>query len=405
MYSNFKFEVLSEAKLSDARTGLISTPHGDIQTPAFIFCGTKGVMKGCTMEQMVENNTQIILSNTYHLFIYPGSKNIKKMGGLHKCTGWTGPILTDSGGYQIFAMGCGSVSSEIKGNKSKSKNNNMSSSWKPTLLWIKEEGACFESYNDRSKKILTPELSMEIQRDLGADLVVVFDECTPYNVDKTYTENSMRRSHRWALRCLDEFKKNNDYTQALYGIVQGSIYKYLREESSNFCNDNDFFGIAIGGSLGDSKEMMYRTVQMTMKMIRKDRPVHLLGIGGIKDIFNGVRCGIDTFDCVHPTRIARHGCALVRPKYQDTSKEHIDLSKGRFKADLRVIEEECKCSTCKEGKGYSRMYLNYLIKINESASGTLITNHNVYFMNNLMVCIREAITTDTLDDEEKKWIT
>ena len=393
MYKNFGFDIKSKSSSNDARCGVIKTPHGEIKTPAFIFCATKGVMKGCTMENMVESGSQIVLSNTYHLEVHPGSEQIKKMGKLHKCMGWDGPILTDSGGYQVFAMGFGSVSSEIKGNKS--------STWKPTLLSITEEGATFISYKDKKKKLITPEKSMEIQRNLGADIVLVFDECTPYNVTKDYTKLSVERTHRWALRCLKEFKQHDDGTQALYGIVQGSTYEDLREESTKFCNENDFFGVAVGGSLGDSKETMYKTVAMTMKMLRKDRPVHLLGIGGITDIFNGVKYGVDTFDCVHPTRIARHGCALMRP-VDNNGKEHIDLTKAKFTDDDSVIDNKCGCTTCKQG--YTRMYLHYLFSVNESVGGTLVTIHNVYFMNNLMEHIRDAIANDSLDIEEKKWI-
>jgi queuine tRNA-ribosyltransferase len=401
MYHNFKFEIL---KKGTGRCGVITTPHGQIETPAFIFCATKGVMKGATTQQMEEANTQVILSNTYHGFIRPGSEKIKSMGGLHGMMRWKRPMFSDSGGYQIFSMGYGSVHNDI-GSKNEIKGN-QNVSWKPTLKKIDDEGATFQSYFDKSTKTLTPEISIQVQRDLGADIILVFDECTPYNVTRQYTEQSMHRSHRWAIRCLDEFTKHNDGTQALYGIVQGSVYKDLRDTSIEFNNSNDFFGVAVGGSLGDSKEMMYDTVNYVMKGLRKDRPVHLLGIGGIGDIFNGVRAGVDTFDCVHPTRIARHGCALVKPKFwgdfKDSKKnEHADLTKNRYAID-RVIDEECECSTCKDG--YTMMYLNYLFKIGETTCGVLVTIHNVHFMNKLMERIRNAIMEDRLDEEEKSWI-
>ena len=316
-------------------------------------------------------------------------------------------MLTDSGGYQIFAMGCGSVSKEIKGNKKQI--------WEPSLISIKEEGAKFKSYRDKSVKLLTPEKSIQVQRDLGADFILVFDECTPYNVTKQYTEDSMRRSHRWAQRSIEEFEKYNNNTQALYGIVQGSTYKDLRLESIEFNNANPFFAIAVGGSLGDSTEMMHDTVTFTMKHLNTaSRPIHLLGIGKVIDIFHGVRQGIDTFDCVHPTRLARHSGALVKSNYWEklesidtnkkiTRREHIDLTKSIFTHDNSVIDDTCACPTCKSGDGYSRAYIKYLYVIKEHTGGILILQHNVWFMNTLMEEIREAIKNKSLDTVEKKW--
>ena len=335
MYKNFDFKIIS--KFDNARTGLICTPHGNIETPAFIFCGTKASVKGIFPQQLVDNKTQIILSNTYHLFSHPGSAHIKERGGLHKFMGWNGPMLTDSGGYQIFSLGHGSVSDEIKG-----KRNNAS-----TLLKIKEEGATFKSYWDGSKQLLTPEKSIQVQRELGADLIVSFDECTPFHVEKKYTELSMKRSHRWEKRSLEEFITHDDETQALYGIVQGGVYPDLRKQSAEFVSENPFFATAVGGSLGASKEQMYEVVDMALEHLIRSRPIHLLGIGGIADIFNGVKCGIDTFDCVHPTRIARHGGALVKHKYRDADREHINLKRSEYACDDNPIEEDCDCMTCK----------------------------------------------------------
>tara|TARA_Y100000780_G_scaffold83939_1_gene75733 strand:+ start:560 stop:1741 length:1182 start_codon:yes stop_codon:yes gene_type:complete len=393
MYSNFNFEV--EINRGDAKLGKILTPHGEIKTPAFIFCATHGCIKGLTAEQIKECDTQIILANTYHLEVFPGAEHVKRLGGLQKMTGFNGPMLTDSGGYQVFAMGHGSVSKEIKGNKTHR--------FKPTLLGISEDGATFISYKTKQKISITPEKSIQIQNKLGADIILVFDECTPYNVSKEYTKKSMERSHRWSLRCIEEFKKLDDKNQSLYGIVQGGIYDDLRKESAEFNNIQPFFGIAVGGCLGDTREIMHSTVKKTMNYLRKDRPIHLLGIGGIYDIFNGVRCGIDTFDCVHPTRIARHGCALVKPKDYN-KKENIDLSKGKYRDDLNVIDFECSCSTCKNGKGYSRAYLHYLIKTKETTYGSLIMIHNVKFMNQLMEDIRYGLEFDILDEIELEYI-
>ena len=255
---------------------------------------------------------------------------------------------------------------------------------------------------------MTPEFSIQIQRNLGADLILVLDECTPFNVSKEYTRESMERSHRWALRSIQEYQRLQLTYQALYGIIQGGTYPDLREQSIDFNNNQEqFFGIAIGGSLGSDKQTMYQTIEFMMPRIRKDKPVHLLGIGGIADIFHGIRWGIDTFDCVHPTRLARHGSALVKAKYwleEDDSKpkESIDLNRSRFKEDMKVIDSECFCETCK--CGYTRSYLNYLFRLKEPLGATLLSLHNIYFMNDLMESIRESIRNNTVDEEESKWL-
>ncbi len=395
-YSNFSFNIISKSKKSKARLGLLNTPHGVVKTPAFIFCATKAAIKGVTTAQMEAEDTQIILSNTYHLMLQPGGDLVEKMGGLHKFMGWNKPMLTDSGGYQIFSLGHGSVSQEIKGKRSGEK--------RKTLSKITEEGAVFQSYIDGSKHLLTPEKSIKIQKQLGPDLVVVLDECTPFNVDKSYTSRSMRMSHRWALRSLEEFKKGNDGKQALYGIIQGGVYEDLRREGTDFVNGQDFFGHAVGGSLGASKDQMYEIVNYTMSLLDPSRPVHLLGIGGVKDIFNGVQNGIDTFDCVHPTRLARHGGALVMSKHWESQeykgKEHINLNNSIFKEDESPIDIDCKCYAC---SNFSRSYIYHLIKAKELLYMQLLTIHNVHYMNKLLTSIRKSIESDSLEEEQKKW--
>ncbi|MFN7038719.1 MAG: tRNA guanosine(34) transglycosylase Tgt [Alphaproteobacteria bacterium] len=395
MYPNFKFNILHHDQKSHARVAEIVTPHGIVETPNFIFCATKAAIKGLTTHQMKEENTQIILSNTYHLMLQPGSEIVKSLGGLHKMMGWNGPMFTDSGGYQIFSLGHGSVANEVKGKRMMNQTK--------SLLKITEEGAKFKSYIDGSYHLLTPEKSIDVQRDLGADLIVVLDECTPFHVDKKYTEKSMHMSHRWAVRSLKEFERKNDYSQALYGIIQGGIYEDLRKEGADFVNNQPFFAHAIGGSLGASKSQMHDIVSVTMSMLSKDRPVHLLGIGGISDIFNGVEAGIDTFDCVHPTRLARHGGALV-PKFlelTENGKEHINLRNNKFKTDDQPIDPTCTCSTC---KSFSKGYIHHLFKAQEMLGMQALTSHNVHFMNRLMKAIREAIKNDTLSQEKKKWV-
>jgi queuine tRNA-ribosyltransferase len=323
-YPGFAFHVNKVDSKSDARTCTIVTPHGNIETPNFIFCATKAAMKAVTTQQLRAENTQIMLSNTYHLMLQPGADIIEQLGGLQKMTGWNGPMLTDSGGYQIFSMGYGSVSNEIKGKR----NAQQTLGKEQSLIEINEEGAKFRSYVDGSVHTLTPESSIQIQRKLGADIILVLDECTPFHVEKQYTKDSMLRSHRWAVRSLKEFARTQTAAphkppQALYGIIQGGIYPEYRKDSVSFANNNPFFGIAIGGSLGEHKERMYSIVKYTCELLKqspdtyKQRPIHLLGIGGIRDIFHGVRQGIDTFDCVHPSRLGRHGGALVLKHYWD----------------------------------------------------------------------------------------
>ncbi len=395
-YPNFDFQPTHQLTENRARVGLLSTPHGVIETPAFIFCATRAVMKGLSPTDMQAAHTQIILSNTYHLMLSPGSERIAKAGGLHQFMAWDGPMFTDSGGFQIFSLGHGSVAAEIKGNRS--------GNHPQSLVKMTEKGAEFRSYLDGSKHILTPEKSMQVQRDLGADLIVVLDECTPFHVDKAYTERSMHLSHRWAVRSYEEFKLHNNGKQALYGIIQGGVYPDLRKISADFVNSQDFFAHAIGGSLGASKQQMYEVVDMTMQILNPKRPVHLLGIGGISDIFQGVEYGIDTFDCVHPTRLARHGGALLRPSLQPephTKREHINLKNSRYQEDWSPIDPECNCHTCKT---YSRAYLHYLLRAHEMLALSAISLHNVTVMNRLMADIRQGIKQQNLAQVKKYWL-
>lgn len=390
----FSFKYYHPNQNSKARLGELNTPHGTVQTPAFIFCATKAAIKGLHPEQMKEEKTQFILANTYHLMLQPGPEIIEQAGGLHKFMGWNGPMLTDSGGFQIFSLGHGSVASEIKGKRMSNR--------PQTLLKITEEGAKFKSYIDGKMHFLTPERSIQVQKMLGPDFVVVLDECTPFHVDKKYTKNSMNMSHRWATRSLIEFQKHDNGMQKLYGIIQGGVYPDLRKESCDYVNSQDFFGSAVGGSLGADKKQMYDVVAMTTEILNKARPIHLLGIGGISDIFNGVENGIDTFDCVHPTRLARHGGALARPENRDDHlKEHINLNNSRFKDNFSPIEDDCTCYTC---KNHSKAYIHHLLKAKELLAASLLTIHNVNFMNRLMSAIREAIKNNNLAQEKKRWI-
>ncbi len=378
-----------------ARCGLLQTPHGTVETPNFIFCATKAAIKGLTMETMKGLGTQFVLSNTYHLHVNPGADFIQARGGLHKFMNWNGPLLTDSGGFQIFSLGHGSVAEEIKGKRQQKRNT--------TLLKITEEGAKFRSYYNGQYHMLTPEKSMEIQHKLGVDFAVVLDECTPYHVDKRYTERSMYRSHRWGVRSLNAYKALTHGNQKVYGIIQGGVYEDLRRIAAEFVNEQDFFGLAVGGSLGGTKAQMHDIVGTTMSYLRKDRPVHLLGIGGPHDIFAGIKHGIDTFDCVHPTRIARHGGALVKAKYNPNpqKRDHLNLMNSQYKEDDTPIMPGCACPTC---VSYSKSYIHYLLKAREVLASQLILQHNVYFMNSLMQDIRQGIQKKNLDELEKEWL-
>ena len=395
--TKFSWRIKNFSTNSKARTGTISTPHGKIDTPAFIFCATKGALKSFTTKEAKENNTQIILSNTYHLMVQPGSEVIANHGGLHKFVNWDGPMLTDSGGFQIFSLGHGSVADEIKGSSISKRNK--------SLLNINEEGSLFKSYVDGAFKLLSPEKSIEIQRNLGADLILVFDECTPFHVDKAYTSSSMKRSHRWAIRSYNRFQSNILYKQGfgsageqkLYGIVQGGTYDDLREESIDFIiNKIDTFGIAIGGSLGSSKEEMYRVVNFTAPKLGNKHPIHLLGIGDPRDIWSLVKSGVDTFDCVSPTRLARHGSALTKGKVGK-----INIKNKKYANQMSSIDETCNCPTC---SNYTLAYIHHLFKAGELLGLQLVTAHNIYFMNKLMSVIRKSIENDNLEQAEKEWL-
>jgi len=387
-YDGLGFDIIHRDSDSKARVGSLKTPHGTLETPNYIFCGTKASIKNVMPQVMKDLQTDIILANTYHCMIQPGPDLIEKLGGLHKFMGWNGPMMTDSGGFQIFSMGHGSVADEIKG---RNRNNSKS------MLKITEEGAKFRSYKDGSMIMLTPELSMEIQRKLGADLIYQFDECTAFHVDRDYTEMSMHRSHRWGDRSLKAFDEGNDGTQGLYGIIQGGVYENLRKLSTQWVEDRPFFGTAVGGSLGGSEEQMNEVVAMCMDNVTKDRPVHLLGIGRIRDVFTFVRMGIDTFDCVSPTRIARHGWALVKGEPQ----ERINIRNARFRDDDTPLYPDLDNPASRD---FSKGYIHHLFKAGEMLGMQLLAMHNVATINLLMREVRQAIKDGTLDDLEKEWL-
>ncbi len=389
-YSNFMFEITKRDPKSRARLGRLKTPHGTIETPNYIFCGTKATVKNMSPAQLKEARSDIILSNTYHLMVQPGCELVEQMGGLHKFMGWDGPMLTDSGGFQVFSLGEGTMANEIKGRSNKGYDNK-------SLLSISEEGCSFKSYVDGRKINLTPELSMKYQRQIGADLIMQFDECTPYHVDKDYTARSMEMSIRWGDRCLTEFNAHDDGAQALYGIVQGGVYPDLRRFSSEYTKDRNFFGTAIGGCLGGSDEEMYEVVASCAPYIHLNRPVHFLGIGRIKDVFTFVRLGIDTFDCVIPTRLARHGAAYIKGEPRET----INLKNARYRTDESPLDERVDIpASC----NFSKAYIHHLLKANELLASQILSQHNIATINMLMREVRQAIANDSLDNLEREWL-
>ena len=305
-YSGFDFKVEVRDSKTRAKLGCLTTPHGQVMTPAFIFCATKGAIRAASPRDLELANVEMILANTYHLLVQPGPEIVAKAGGLHRFMGWSGPLLTDSGGFQIFSLGAGVNSSEVKSNRIGAGNVKKNK----LLLKLDDEGAVFRSFKDGKKYTLTPESAISIQRQLRPDIAVVLDECTPANVERKYTEDSLNLTHRWAKRSLSEFERHHDGTQALYGIVQGGVYQDLRREGAEFVASLPFFGQAVGGCLGEHREAMYEIIEYSMaplSAVKQVRPTHLLGIGGVQDIWEGVGMGVDTFDCVTPTRIARHG--------------------------------------------------------------------------------------------------
>lgn len=354
----FKFSVLKTASDSRARLGIIETNHGLIETPVFMPVGTQATVKTMTPDELVDAGAEIILSNTYHLYLRPGSEIIKAAGGLHKFMNWSRPILTDSGGFQIFSLG--------------------------KLRNITEEGVVFRSHLDGSKHFIGPEESMEIQMELGSDIAMAFDECPPYPADYNYTRQSADLTYRWAKRCKT---RHNSSEQALFGIVQGGMYHDLRRTSAYQLGELDFPGYGIGGlSVGEPKPLMYEVLSELIPHMPEDKPRYLMGVGSPDCLIEGVLRGIDMFDCVLPTRIARHGTVMTR-------KGNLTIRDRPFARDFQPIEPGCSCYTC---KNYSRAYIRHLLKAKEVLGIRLTSIHNVTFLLHLMEDIREAIRSDTL---------
>jgi queuine tRNA-ribosyltransferase len=353
------------ARDGEARAGLLRTPHGAVETPAFMPVGTKGTVKGLTPGDLRTAGAGIVLGNTYHLYLRPGADLVREAGGLHAFTGWDGPMLTDSGGYQVFSL-------------AKTRR-------------ISERGVEFASVYDGSLHTFTPELVTRVQEDLGADIAMVLDECPPANASREYHAESLRRTARWAERCKEAHGKGD---QALFGIVQGGLYPDLRRESLERTVEVGFPGYAVGGlSVGESREEMLQTLSLTTPMLPADRPRYFMGIGDPVGILEVIGLGVDMFDCVLPTRLARHGAAL-------TTAGRINLRNAGYRRDLGPLDPECPCETC---SGYSRAYLSHLVREDELLGHRLITLHNVRFTVDLCRRARKEILDGCYEGWARDW--
>jgi queuine tRNA-ribosyltransferase len=331
---------------------------------------------------------EMVLGNTFHLFLNPGHARIAALGGLHEFMAWRRPIITDSGGFQVFSLGYGTVADEIKGRRAESGRHSR-------ILDISEEGVRFRSYVDGSERFMGPETSMQVQNALGSDIALAFDECTPFHAERDYTERSMHRTHRWLERCVEWQREHAPAGQVLYGIVQGGVYQELRHASAAAIAASGTPGIAIGGSLGADKQQMREVVGWALETLPEDRPRHLLGIGDVDDIVWGVELGIDTFDCATPTRVARHGTALVPDPER---RWRLDLTKGEHADSREPIQADCSCYACTH---HTRAYVHYLVRSKELTAVRLLTLHNLTFMRSLMQRLRAAIEADRYAEEAR----
>ena len=359
MTSPVTFDLLKNDKKTGARRGVVHTPHGDIQTPIFMPVGTQATVKAMTPRELEEVGSQIILSNTYHLHLRPGEALVKEAGGLHRFMSWNHPILTDSGGFQVFSLS--------------------------GLRKIKEEGVSFQSHLDGSKRFISPEVSMDIQQALGSDIAMAFDVCSPYPCDHRTAEEAMHRTHRWAQRCKAHHTRED---QAVFGIVQGAFYKDLRIESAKTLADMDFPGYGIGGlSVGEPKPVMYEMLEELMPYMPVNKPRYLMGVGSPDCLVEGVYRGVDMFDCVLATRVARNGTAF-------TDRGRLVIRNAEYAHDFGPLEEGCDCYAC---RNFSRAYIRHLIKAGEITGGRLVTIHNLRYLLRLMERIRAAIDEDRFE--------
>jgi len=442
------FTIISRDSRTQARAGVIHTAHGEVRTPAFTPLATKATVKGLLPGEVTALGYEMVLGNTFHLLLNPGPELIARFGGLGEFMRWPGPTITDSGGFQVFSMGHGTVAEEIKGRRSRARGARggaarggsgggggggdgrggdggdggdargggggdvREGSGRPerygaageragAILEITEDGVRFRSYVDGRTRFISPEDSMSVQAALRSDIALVFDECTPYHVDRAYTEHSTERTHRWLARCLDWHAEHGPMGQLVYGIVQGGVYEDLRRASARTVAASGCDGIAIGGSLGAEKAQMYEVVSWATSELGgayESRPRHLLGIGEVDDLIAGVQLGIDTFDCAMPTRLGRHGTALVP---DPAARWRLDLTKSSQRESEEPLLAGCACPACMSG--FSRAYLSYLARAGELTGARLITMHNLAFIARLMSDLRGGILDGDLDFVVSAW--
>ena len=372
-----------EARDGAARAGVLHTAHGEVRTPAFIPLATKGTVRSLESREVAEIGYELILGNTYHLFVSPGPDRIAAAGGLHGFMGWDKALITDSGGFQVFSLAHGGVADEVKGKGRPGGDHG-------SVVSIGEEGVRFRSYKDGKSLFISPEVSMEVQAKLGSDIALVFDECTPYHADRDYTARSMERTHRWLDRCLEWHGEHGPTWQAVFGIVQGGVHEDLRRASAQAISEAGVDGIAIGGTLGRDKEEMRGVLELTAPLLPEEAPKHLLGIGDVDDLLTGIALGLDVFDCAIPTRLARHGTALVP---DPENRFRLDLRKSGWTGDRNPIADGCPCSACQR---HDRDYLSYLSRAEEITAVRLLCLHNLTYMHELVTHARTAISAGTL---------
>lgn len=402
---DFSFDIHKELPNSLGRVGTIHTPHGDIQTPAFVAVGTKGTVKSLTPEQVKETGTQVVIANTYHLYLEPGDEKIKNLGGLHKVMNWDGPLMTDSGGFQVFSLGVAygtGISKILKKNEELILPNSSSAEGtdneaKATIVTVDPNGVMFRSHTDGSAHYFTPEKSIDIQHNLGADIIFAFDECTSPHESLHYQKEALERTHRWAKRSLEHhhslIRANGGIdNQALFGIVQGGRDENLRKESAEYIGSLDFDGFGIGGSF--EKEDMEKAVEWVNNILPREKPRHLLGIGEPLDLFMAVEKGCDLFDCVSPTRIARNGGVY-------TKNGKVNLLNERFRDDSTPLDLDCRCYTC---KNFSRAYIAHLFRAKEILGATLASIHNLYFITHTVDKMRETILSGESENYKKEFL-
>ena len=376
-----RFEI--DARDGDARAGVIHTAHGPIETPAFIPLATKGSVRGLESSEVAGLGYQLILGNTYHLFVSPGPERIAAAGGLHGFMKWERAIITDSGGFQVFSLAHGGVADEVKGSGR--------SGGHGSEVEISEDGARFRSPRDGAELFISPEVSMSVQASLGSDIALVFDECTPFHADRDYTARSTERTHRWLDRCLAWHEREGPERQAVFGIVQGGTHEDLRRESAQAVAAAGVDGLAIGGTLGRDKEEMAAVLGMTAPLLPWEAPKHLLGIGEVDDLLGGIALGLDVFDCAVPTRLARHGVALAP---SPETRWRLDMRKGRWVGNREPLAEGCPCPACRH---HDRDYISYLSRGEELTAVRLIVLHNLTYMRELTTYARAAIAAGSFD--------